>query len=504
VRAAGDVFRAVEERASSCELAMGVGAPLLLLNLRSEGFSIDGRCVPCRPLWLARGLLEAALDFSGVISARNPAQAGNPYLGSLAEAARSRLALLAEIEGGDLYAERDGELLPSPRSPSGPPISRGTLKRLRFEAAWDGADTGVRARAMALTRRTLIVLGEKNVAFLKPGTGSLIASRRAEGAFLAEGGVLLATGTQCEGLTTDGRPAFLRRPAGWDAPFLTDTAGSCRAGTRGQPATLCIYDGHRVAAVYAATGSTAWQFTAPEAVRVRAASLVRRVFVAADNGFLYALDSVDGRVVFRVRLANALEGLDVDSRSVAVLGRRDGELWLAVVESASGRPRMSRPLAMQAVGRVALLRNRVVVSGILESGSGIVGFSLGGRKTFAHTLASPARGIPAIGLHHRRLLCALRDGSLSCFSDAGRRLWDVSSCGPELEEAVRPCLRRGVLVAGSDPIRAIDPATGALLCELPVLHGLSALAVSPRLDVFAADEDGVVACFRLTTHLSVV
>ena len=217
-----------------------------------------------------------------------------------------------------------------------------------------------------------------------------------------------------------------------------------------------------------------------------------------------ALEAAQGQVVFHVRAGCTFEGpLFVGGGLVASLGRQEGALWLAAVDSASGRPRLARPLPLRAAGAPLYHRGRVVLGGVADGESHVLAYKLSGEEAWRATLGSSC-GVPALSAHGGRVYASLRDGSVACVGAGGKLAWKVPGCGLELDHAALPIVRRGVLIAAGDPMRALDPATGALLCELPATQGLSALALGTPLDVFAIDDDGVAACFQLATHLSVV
>lgn len=502
-RAAAELIEAAEAHEATWELSLG-GQPCGRIDLKAETLRVRERELRCGPHALARALLEGALDFAAALVARNPAQARNAYLSSLSEEASDRLAHLRDLEGGDLYDNRS-EPLPAPaRATPEEPLGAGKLKRLRFRPLWTGADTGERALAVRQLRGVLLAVGRRRATWLDSKTGRLLAHHTGERIEPWDDGALVADRSRLTRFSARGRPAFFREQPGHDQPALTRSSGRFLAGPMRQAAMLCVFDGCLVAALYAATGRTAWQFRVPQASRLATGAAADRAFVAANNGFLYALEVEAGQVVFRVRSGCAFEGpLTVGSRIVASLGRNDGALWLTAIDALSGRSHVARPVQMQKAGAPVLLRRQLLVGGTSEGVSTVAGFTAGGRELFRTSLEVHG-GVPALVVYQNRIYCTLRDGSVTCLDSSGKRVWTAPPSGIELDHALPAVIRRHVLIAPGDPIRALDPADGSVLCELPPTQGLSAMAVSRGLDVFAIDDDGVAGCFKLATHLSVV
>lgn len=504
-RAAAELLGAHRGQARTWEGALSSGGSKLKLDLPGGLLTVEGRAVPCQALALARSFLQCALDYVGAIVARNPAQSKNPYLCALLDGATEQLQLLRAVEGGDVFADGVARARARSKKGGGAPLSKsGQLKRLRFRIAWRGVDTGARASAVALGDGALVVLSKRRVTFLDAATGELLGKRACDSAVLADGGALVSHRSRLLGLTFRGQGRFLRDPGGPEQPQVVAAAGPLKAGPVPGPATLCVLEGARVAAVLTATGRTVWQFVAPQAGRVSACVVRDRVYAATDNGFLYALNAADGLPVFRVRSNGSFEGaLAVGAGAVVTLGRQDGALWLTAVDAATGRPRLTRAVPLRAAGSPLPWRRLIVQGGVSDGESVVVGFSRTGEEAFRAPLGAPC-GVPCLALGAGHVFASLRDGSVTCLKPDGSVAWKAARRGLELEHALPPVLRRGVLLAPGDPMRALDPKTGALLCELPLTQGLSALTVGPKLDVHAVDDDGVAACFQLATHLSVV
>jgi hypothetical protein len=487
---------------------LGVQLPgrseLLRLSLRDGRSRLEDEDLAATPLALCRAFLDAALDFTGALCARNAAFAKNPYLCSLADGARESLRALRELEGGDLFAQPAGLSLRSAAQPTSAPLSaHGALKRLRYEVAWRAALPGGPARSLCLRAGALSALGDDHLSFLDARTGAVLAAHSGRAAF-GPAGALLCRGNRLEGLSEVGRTLWLRELTSRGAAYPTASFGECLAGPQGARAALFAFDDHRLAAVLCETGRIAWEIAPPQVLRLVVAARGDRVFAAADTGVLYALDARTGAVAFRVRTGLSPQGgLWLSSRTLAFVGKAAGELWLLCLDSRTGRPRFKVALALDEASATLGLARQLVVAGARRRAPVVLGFGLAGRRAFDVELAAQG-GAPAVTRDGARLYLAMRDSAAWALSGAGSRLWSLPGAGSELARPLPPQARRGVLIVPGDPARALDPATGATLAELPPTPGLLALIAGPRLELFAADDDGVVTCLRMATHLSVV
>lgn len=503
-RAAKELLATHRARNPEWEGTLAPNIPRLHLDLGAGTLLVGDRTMPCGALPLARLFLQGTLDFGDAVLVRNRALAENPYLISLLEDARENLDHLQELEAGDRYADTACAPAPAARPASSAPLVAGTLKRLRFRVAWTGADTGSAAREVRLAQGALAVLAaQEGATFLDAWTGEPLARCPDSAAVFAEHGVLVAGGSRMLGFDGRGAVHFLRDSAAENESPLAASAGGVRAGNGLQPATVCLRKDGTLDAIFAATGRSAWRFRAPGAVHVTATALRDRVWVAADNGFVYALESRSGAVVLRVRTECAVQSaLAVGQGVAAGVGSKGGMPYLVSIDAATGRRRRELALPLRVAGNPLPVRHRLFLGGQDESGTVILGFARGA-LAFRVPLESDA-GLPEMTAGSGRLYAALRDGSVTCIGVDGSVLWRRPGSGDELDRPVAPILRRGVLIAAGDPIRAIDPETGAILCELPATRGLSALAVGPKLHVYAIDDDGLASCFQLATYLSVV
>jgi outer membrane protein assembly factor BamB len=503
-RTAGAILSAAQTGDPALEVALPGSAGPLRLCLR-EGSAAGSRSGSPSALALARAFLEAALDFAGALCARNPAFQANPYLGSMADGAREKLEALRELEAGDLFAEpKNFAACRSPGAPAPSPLSTcGSLRRLRFELAWRTALSGGPARSLSVLAKSVAALGEEHLAFLEPRSGALLGAYPGRAA-LGPPGALLASGGRLTGISEAGRDLWVRDLPGRAALQTSVGCGECRTGRHGSRAALMAFDGNRLAAVLALTGRTAWRIEAPHVLNLTAAAHGDRVFAAADTGVLYGLDARTGEVVFRVRTGISPEGpLCMSGSSLAFIGRAEGALWLVGLDSRTGRPLFRAELPLDEAPELWSFARKWVVAGARSASPCALGFGSSGKRACALELAAGG-GAPAATPGGKALFLSLRDGSIFALAASGARLWSLGPEGAELARAVRPLLRRGVLLAPGDRLRALAPETGAVLSELPPTPGLVALAAGPKLEIFAADDEGVVTCLRLGTHLSVV
>ena len=500
-RLAADLSLALEgnQRSFSATLAgqpfsMELPAGPALLGRRS----IAGEALP-----IARALVEAALDFAEVLAGRNAALADNPYLAALRDDSAERLARLKELGKADLFSDAAPERKGAPRIKAEKPLSPGSLRRLKYRKLHAPLDTRSPARAVRLDRATFTVLGRGVATFLSVRTGELLMRKACDSAHLCAEGLLLVRGGTLERTDGAGATLFTRDAPRERSSILTCTAGSAKAGPMAQPATLCVFDGHRVAALFDATGRTAWEFSSPKAVSVFATTAGERVYVAADNGFLHALRAADGHVAFRVRAGHPFERAPAVSPTLlACLGRSEAGLLLVGVDAPTGRPRFSRPLHLASVGSLEIFGKRVLLTG-LENGEAIVALYGDDGGELFRTSVGRSTAVPAVLRRPGGIFASLRDGCVAALTMKGQLLWSAPP-NADLDQALAPVLRRDVLLAAGDPLRAIDRATGTVLGELPSSHGVSAFAVAANLDLFAVDDDGIAQAFRLATHLAVV
>lgn len=499
-RAAGAILSAAQAGDPALDVPLPGPAGKLRVQLReSPGFEGPP------PLALARAFLQAALDFAGALCARNPAFRDNPYLSSLGDGAREKLEALRELEAGDLFAEPLASSLSRSRPrPAAPPLSpRGNLRRLRFGLAWRTALPGGPVLALAAFPRSVAALGDDSVAFLDARTGALVAARAGQPA-LAPPGVLLVCGGRVAGISEAGETLWMRDLAGRSPARAIEGCGECLAGPRGSTAAL-MAAGNRLSATLALTGRTAWQIEPPHVLKLRAAAQGDRVFAAADTGVLYGLDARTGEVAFRVRPGVSAEGpLCALGSALAFVGRgSDGALWLVGLDARTGQTQFKAALPLDEAPELMPFARKWVAVGARGDAPVVLGFGRSGRLAFDLELDTQG-GAPAAARQGKALFLSLRDGSIHAVAPSGARLWSLGSAGAELAHPLRPLVRRDVLLAPADRIRALSPETGSVLSELPQTPGLVGLAAGPGLEVFTADDMGVVTCLRLATHLSVV
>jgi hypothetical protein len=104
----------------------------------------------------------------------------------------------------------------------------------------------------------------------------------------------------------------------------------------------------------------------------------------------------------------------------------------------------------------------------------------------------------------RATLVVSRSGGAVCVESDGRIAWRVGAAGDPLSGTVEPRRSRGLLWIAGQMVRAVDPATGAVVGEVSAGPGLCSLALDARLNLYLLGDEGTLRAYRLGTHLSVV
>jgi outer membrane protein assembly factor BamB len=453
---------------------------------------------PARPLPLAEALLAAAVDFCGVVAARNAWQAGNEYLAELQRSASAGLAHLRELGAGDLLSPpRAGVRRRAPARPSRRPLGPGRLRRLAWRRAWE-LDVGAPAGAGLLPAGDLLVAaGAAALLGVDPRSGSV--RWRAPGAAWAaiEGRVLLAA--------AGARLASLDPASGrelWARPLPTPDQRLPGALLRLRGGPLLLAAGPRLAALDP-SGAFPWRFDPPGASRVAAAAFGALAAVAADSGLLYGLDG-GGRTAWRLVLPGPPSGppvafgaLCAASCSTAVGGA------VLALDPATGRRAWEAPLDFAPSGPPLPFAGRLAVPGTVAGDPVVAAVEPGG--AVAWTAAPPlGRGAPALAASGGLLVVRGGNGSCAGLSRDGAARWlqprgPLHPPPPDLAAHVA----RGVVVVPGDPVLALDAASGAPLGQAR-LPPPARLLVDAELGLVAMDADGLVAAARLSSRLGVV
>jgi len=486
--------------ASSLALSGRRATLRLEADLRRGVLSVDGGApAACPPLLLARALLEAALDFCGVVVARNPRQAGNGYVAELRSEAAERLAHLREILAGDLVGAPSRAVRPrrAPRVPRAP-LGPGRVKRVAFRRALVeevGAPAGDGLfRAGGLT----VACGAS--ASLGIGPGAPAPRWRGPGAAwaaLVGGDLLLAAGSRLSCLDA----ATGRRR--WARPF---------AALRGAPARfavpLCgglaaLGLGGAVVAVDLGTGRPAWRFDPPAAGASLAVGFGALLVLAADTAVAYGLDA-GGRVSWRHRLPGPPAAAPEPSGdSCLLLCRTDRGGSLVVLDPATGRRRWEAPLDFAPAGPPVPFAGLVAVAGTVAGDAVVAAVGPGGAP--AWTIApSLGAGPLALAPLSSGLVAKSAGGACAAFDRTGVPIWLFAREAAHPPPGnLQPIPIRGVVLVPSEHVDALDASSGARLGAAAAVTP-ARLLVDSDLSLYALDGDGFLTVLRLGTHLSVV
>lgn len=505
LRTAGRITAAAENGEAALRFNLGEDSPELELQLESSMLIADGRALPCEPLRLSRAFAEATLDFAGAIASRNPAQRENTYLSELSESARERLAQIQELSEGEREAEPPAirPALPRPRVEA--PLGPGNLKRLRFRPRWGPVDVGTGPRQLVRHRQLALVSSGDGLISLDLRTGRRVGAIECEEAALHDTGALALRGSRMFAVDARGRSRWLRDLPAMRTRDLTVAPTRVHAGRARWPVRVVLLDSGRILGLHEDTGMALWEFRPPSASRLFVATSPDLVYVAADTGVVYGISPDDGTVWWRQRTGLTIEGAPVAGRDhLLVWGRGPEGRRLVAIDRYSGRQQFSAPLELSNLPPPLFLRTGFAVAGVDdEARSAVAVYDAAGRPRFQLALAD-GLGPPALLHRAGRLFASLRDGSTVCLTGRGAQIWRIGPAGNELHRALAPELRRHVLLTPGDPVRALDPETGRLLCELPPTPGLFAMVAGANLEVLLVDEDGVARMYELATHLSVV
>ncbi|HSN90178.1 MAG TPA: PQQ-binding-like beta-propeller repeat protein [Anaeromyxobacteraceae bacterium] len=452
-----------------------------------------GPPVPCPPLELSRALLEAAATFAREVVARNPRQAGNPYLAELARTAADRLAHQAELEE-DLQGPILPARAPAPREPSRRPLGPGKLRRISFRRTAE-EDVGFPAgRGLWRAGRLVLVTGRSACAALHPPTGEVRwRSGGCEAAALAPEALLVLRAGVLECVAP--RTGRVR----WSRPSPVAALADAVAFARGP---LVALDGGAAVALDQASGRTLWRFEPPAASRIHAAAFGGVLLVGADNGILYGLD-VAGGLAFRLRAPGpALAGARGAGRHALLLAGSDTGASLLAVDPARGARLWEAPLDLAPSGTWAVARGRAVVPGTLGGDPMVTLVDPGGRT--AWTVAPPLSGPVAVGAGGDLVLLQDGAGAVQAVGLDGSTRWSFArEPGQPPPGPLAPSLVRGTVLSGADGLAALDAATGA---PLGLAQGVAPVRMEVDADLSAVllEADGAVVVLRLATHLSVL
>ncbi len=458
-----------------------------------------GKPLPCPPLLLARALLEAAVDFCGVVAARNAWQADNSWLAELRIGAAERLAHVQELLAGDLVAvegapvrRRGARRLP--RAPLGP----GRMRHLVFRRVWE-RDAGIP------TGFGLAAVGHHVVA---AGAAAIIAvdARRGEerwrrpGASMAfvSGGALFST--DAVRLTSidasSGRERWSRR--------LDELPEGVRDVVRLSSGLALVLAPGAAAALEASSGRTVWSFAPPASLEILAAAHGPLAVMGSDAGFLYGIEAATGRTAWRLRLPGPPAAPPSSyGDACLVLCTTDLGGSLLAVDPSTGRRRFEVPFDVAPNGLAVPFAGLLGVAGTVAGDPVVTAIDPAGRLAWED---APQLGAGPVVLTPLRagVLAKTAHGSCVALDRDGEVLW--SHTPKALHQPLAnapPVVARGVALVPGEQVEALDVSTGKALGHARLSAPVRLLA-DAELNAWGMDAEGVVTAVRLETHLSVV
>ncbi|HEX9290742.1 MAG TPA: PQQ-binding-like beta-propeller repeat protein [Anaeromyxobacteraceae bacterium] len=497
-----DGVRRGEATASVALAAPGRHATVRLeADLEAGTLAPDGGApFPCAPLPLARALLEAAVDFCGVVAARNAWQADNGWLAELRTGAAERLAHVQELLAGDLVADEGANVRRRgarrlPRAPLGP----GCVRRLAFRRAWE-ADAGAPAGfGLALAGDLVLAAGAAAVLGLD--------ARRGDERWRRDGVTFAALGDGALFAVDASRLSSLDPVTGrerWSRPLSALPEGGVRAVVRLSGGLALVVGPGAATALDPASGRTAWTFAPPAALDLRAAALGALALLGTDAGFLYGVEAATGRTAWRLRLPGPLVAAPA-AHGDACLALCATELGgsLVAVDPSTGRRRFEAPLDVAPVGPPVTFAGLLAVGGTVAGDPVVTAIELTGALAWEDGPPLGA-GAAALAPLPSGLLVKTAGGACVALGRCGETLWSHARDAAHPPPANAPAVvARGVALVPGEQVDALDAATGKLLGHARVPAPVR-LVADAGLAAWGMDAEGVVTAVRLETHLSVL
>jgi outer membrane protein assembly factor BamB len=460
----------------------------------------DGRPpIPCPPLLLARAILEAAVDFCGVVAARNAWQADNGWLAELRTGSAERLAHVQELLAGDVLgeAERVGRGRRAPRLPRAP-LGPGRVRRLRFRRAWE-ADAGAPTGFGVYTAGDVVVAaGAAAVLGLDVRTGAERWRGPGVARAVASDGLLY--------LFEDARLAAVDAATGrarWAQPLSALPEGARDVVRLAGGLALVLAPGAG-AALDPASGVAVWRFAPPAAMQLRAGVAGSLAVIGTDTGFLHGLEAASGRQAWRVRIPGplaappaALGGLCL----VACETRLGGSVL--GIDPSTGRRAFEVPIDVSPTHAPLPFAGLLAVAGLVAGDPVVTAIDPAGRLAWENAPALEA-GPLTLAAMGSGLLVKSSQGSCVALDRAGATLWSRKAHALHPPPTnVAPIVARGVILVPGEGLEALDAATGELLGHAPMPAPVR-LVADASLHAWGMDAGGVTTAVRLETHLSVI
>ena len=497
-----DASRRGEPAAGATLAAPGRHATVRLeADVAAATLSRDGGpALPCPPLLLAHAVCEAAIDFCGVVAARNPWQAHNGWLSELRDGAAAQLAHVQELIGGDLVAREAAPVRRrGARRLPGAPLGPGRVRRVSFRRAWE-ADVGLPAGpALALAGEVLVAAGAAAVLGLDPRRGEPRWKRPGARFAAAAGGALHVA--DADGLASLDPATGCAR---WTVPAAALPEGGVREVVRLTGGLTLAVGRDCAAAVDPGGGRVVWSFAPPAAHELRALALGPLAVVGSDAGFLYGVEAATGRVAWRLRLPGPL--------AAPPTSHGDGCLALCVTElggsllaldAATGRRRFEVPLDVTPAGAPVPFAGLLAVAGTVAGDPVVAAVDPAGRLVWedAPPLGS---GAPALSPLPAGVLAKTAQGACVALDRRGDTLWSRTQQAAHPPPGNVPAVvGRGVALVPGERLDVLDATSGRLLGHAPLAAPVR-LVADARLDAWGMDAEGLVTAVRLETHLSLL
>jgi len=466
---------------------LGWEAPPVEVDLAGGAMTVAGRTLRCPPAALARALFAGALDLGGALLARNPRLGHNPWLGSLVEEARERLALCDQLAAPATAATPVEARAPQARAaPEEPPLAPGALRRVRLRVAWRAA-VGPTRRLHA-AGESLWAIGRREATELALEDGA--TSPAFHGTVATAGDKAPLFGARGDGTVVCLGPGASVR---WIAPLGADVLAPRWIELPGGRAAL-VADGASLRLLDRLRGEELFVLEPPAANSLAVAAAGDLLAVGADNGLLYGLDARRAQVAWRVPTGGPVEAIHV-VRDRLLLHVGDELVCFA---AATGAELFRRALPLDPVGEIVATPAGWILSGTSRAGGEVACVGADGELSWR---ARPNLGSTAPSLLRVRGALFARGESGVCRIERGKVRWNVPC-----DDGGAPALVRGLLALPGERLAFLDAAdgrtvdvTGSLEALPPADH---VLAAGDGLVV--ADREGGVALLRLAGALAVV
>jgi outer membrane protein assembly factor BamB len=493
-RQAAELARANESREAKVTLQLAGAGPAFEFTLQ-DGRLASAGTPGIEAQALARAVCELGTALAFAVGTRHRTQAKNPYVMELAERAKETLAQLRDAAP----PEPGGVALGARTASTGKKLAvAGRLKRLRFKLLWQKQNLGGDTPGQ-------LVLGPKGPVFTSPGMavafsrqGDLLFRRVAPAGVAADGAghVLAAGATRVMGFSgSDEGARWLHDHDGLPlGPQLWARDGIW----------VTLSESRTVVAFDEVTGREQWRLAPPRTTRCFVSVQAHRALVATDVGLLYGLDLRDGQVRYRLKSSLPFTGpmQPWGRRAVGALSRGDTSA-LIVTDAHRGNVLWAHDMRVAIVSPPLVARGRVLVAVAPGDDGALVCFTARGDRAWQRPLDVGPGPFSLVAME-RAAVVASRTGAATWIEPDGQTRWQVASAGAPLAWPLPPQRSRGLLLLAGQAVRAVEPASGAVLGEIQAGPGLCDIAADARLNLYLLDEDGTLRAYQLSTHLSVV